>query len=247
MRPVSSATVMKSTGSTTWPSAPDPAHERLETADLGRFQIHDRLEVHRQLVAFDAAAELGFEREPLQRRGVHDRVEQLIPAAAGGLGAIHRDVGVAQDVVDHGVLPLAHDDADAGGGVELAPLHRKRCDHRRLQPVGDRADLLGDGDVVDQHGELVAAEPRQHVARAHLRLQPLGERDQELVAGEVAQAVVDQLEAVEVDEQDGVARFRRAGGLSNRPLQQLAEHRAVGQTGQRVVPCGARQRFLCPA
>ena len=89
-------------------------------------------------------------------------------------------------------------------------------------------------DVVAQHHELVAAEAGDGVARPHERAQALGRLDEQLVADLVAQAVVDDLEAVEVEEQ------HRAGQLApfdagQRPRQAIEEELAVGQSGHRVV------------
>jgi hypothetical protein len=50
-----------------------------------------------------------------------------------------------------------------------------------------------------QDRELVAAEPRHHVAAAHPGAEPPGDFLQELVAGMVAERVVDHLELVDVE------------------------------------------------
>ena len=60
-------------------------------------------------------------------------------------------------------------------------------------------------DTLQQDGELVAAEPGQRVAGPESGADALGDRHQELVAGVVAEAVVDDLEPVDVGEQHGVA------------------------------------------
>ena len=82
--------------------------------------------------------------------------------------------------------------------------------------------------------ELVAAEAGGRVARADARLEALGDLDQHLVAGGVAEAVVDHLEVVEVHEDDGddavlAARARQ------RVADALAEQRAVGEPRDGVV------------
>ena len=60
--------------------------------------------------------------------------------------------------------------------------------------------------------------------------------DQELVAGAVAQRVVDQLEAVEVEEHHREAALRVGAGSARSPAPgMLVEARAVGQAGQAVV------------
>ena len=96
----------------------------------------------------------------------------------------------------------------------------------------EHADVVGD--VLDEDGELVAAQPRGRVGGPQAALQPLADRHEQLVAGGVAQAVVHRLEVVEVDEQHRHRRTlaRRSGqGV----LDPVAEQRLVGQVGQRVV------------
>ncbi len=114
---------------------------------------------------------------------------------------------------------------------------------RFLQSLGDGADVLCRLDVLCEHAELVAAETGEHVARAKLGVQPPGDRLQESIAGHVAVRVVDGLEAIEVDEQDGVAGRRSAARLRNRTLDELAEQRSIRQIGQRIVLCRLRERI----
>ena len=83
---------------------------------------------------------------------------------------------------------------------------------------------------LDQHDELVAAEPRHRVAVAQALAQPLRHLPAAAVAGVVAQRVVDDLEAVEVDEQHR-ERARVALRLRERLVQALVEGAAVGQAG----------------
>ena len=67
---------------------------------------------------------------------------------------------------------------------------------------GDAAgnDLGGLGHVtgLEQHGELVAPEAGHGVTGPGRASQPLGDGDEQLVAGGVAEAVVDHLEVVDV-------------------------------------------------
>ena len=67
--------------------------------------------------------------------------------------------------------------------------------------LGDRDRVLLVGDVLAQDRELVAAEAGDGLVPAQRVAQALGDRDDQLVAGRVAEAVVDDLEAVEVEEQ----------------------------------------------
>ena len=99
---------------------------------------------------------------------------------------------------------------------------------------------IGGADVAQHDDELVAAEAAQHVAVAHDGAQPLAHAAQQLVADTVAEAVVDHLEVVEVDEHHG----HRAGlaGLQE-PGELIEEAEAVRQAGQLVV----RRRPLAAA
>ncbi len=74
-------------------------------------------------------------------------------------------------------------------------------------------------DVVDQADELVSADPGDGVCLAHAGFQPATDGDQELIPHLVAQAIVDMLEAVDVEEQDAEPRFRP----SFRPRDGLAQ------------------------
>ena len=73
-----------------------------------------------------------------------------------------------------------------------------------------------------------------HLAAARRAAQATGDRGEELVAGGVAEAVVDELEVVEVDEEDGERRYARRLAADGR-LEALLEADSVGEAGQRVV------------
>ncbi len=136
-----------------------PAHERLERQRRAALQRHLRLVVDDQLAALDPAAELRRQREPVDAvlvilLGV--RVE----GGVGVLGAVHRDVGVADQLGRGAAVLREAGDADAGADVQ-----RHRVDLERIVERGEQ--LLGHGlrpvlTAVDQHRELVAADPRQH-------------------------------------------------------------------------------------
>ena len=99
---------------------------------------------------------------------------------------------------------------------------------------------LGDGDgfaerrIRREHRELVAAEAREQIGPAQAIAQPLGRLHEQQVAVMMAETVVDDLEAVQVDEHHRHLPAVLAIGapLRLQPMQQVA---AVGQPGQRVV------------
>ena len=77
-----------------------------------------------------------------------------------------------------------------------------------------------------------------------LRLQPFAECDQQLVPDRVAEAVVDELEAVDVEEQHPAAIAGIALGAAQRELQVVEEERSVRESGERVVQGVVAQPLL---
>ena len=166
------------------------------------------------------------------RRGLAQaRVEERQAPAPALLGHVHRDVRVA-DQVGRGVRVAARQrDADASADVDLAARHRKRLGERGEDAPRD--DFGAAGVAVGQiGGELVAAEAREHVALAQRRLQPHGGLAQQRVARVMAVPVVDELEAIDVDEQH---RARGRATLRQLELQLTGELPPVDEPGERVV------------
>ena len=81
------------------------------------------------------------------------------------------------------------------------------CGHGGSEPLGDRP--LGSVGVLDQDGELVAAEPGHGVARRAQAQESLGDGDEQPVALRVAQAVVHVLEVVQVQKRTATGAPRR--------------------------------------
>jgi hypothetical protein len=92
-------------------------------------------------------------------------------------------------------------------------------------------DGLGVG---QDHGELVAADPGDDVGGAQRLAQPFADGLQHDIAGLMAEAVIDLLEAIDVDEQQG--RTAAFPGMALQRLRQPEfEGMAVGQPGDAVV------------
>ena len=83
-------------------------------------------------------------------------------------------------------------------------------------------------------GELVAAEPCHGVVGPDAVLQPARDALQELVPGRVPEGVVDRLEPVQVEQEDGEALRVPLPG-AQRVLDPLVEQRPVRQAGEAVV------------
>src|SRR5436305_14241567 len=127
-------------------------------------------------------------------------IEYLEATAAAVLRLVEGRVGVT----DQGfrlILPVADRYADAGADEVLAAAEDERLGERAGQALRQPGRVHLAGDVLEQHRKLIPTEPRHRVPRPQSTLKPRRDGGQQHVAGGVAEAVVDQLELVEVEEQ----------------------------------------------
>lgn len=155
-------------------------------------------------------------------------------AAPGPLRAAQRQMAIAQEII--GLLPTFRIDGNANADPD-AVLSRARCEWRfkRVRdPLGKRCDRLADFRAIDRDGKFFPAEPGHDRLTMDFALETLGNRAQHEVAGRVSEHVVDLLEAVEPEHEQGDAGrppLCRTDQIGEASLQ----HAPVGKPGQRVV------------
>ena len=180
-----------------------PAHEGLHAHDRAGFHRDLGLEVDPELLTLDRLPECVLGVETIERSLSGDVVEQHQAPAAGLLRAVHRGVGVTNQIL--GVL-LGIDrerDPDAGTGDHVAVREVEWKTERLEEPLSDRDGILLVAEVLAEHRELIAAEAGDRLLAAQRVLEALRDGEDELVARGMPQAVVDHLEAVEVEEKHG--------------------------------------------
>ena len=159
---------------------------------------------------------------------------------------IHRRVGELQQVLDPVGILWRQRDADTGRHHDLVALDRYRRLQGFEQALGYRARRRRFIDVIQDHGELVSAQSRdanarlavdifcQQVAFPHTAGQTTGDFAEKRVAGAVTKGVVDSLEVVQVQEQQG-----DFAALAPRNPQEhielLREKLSIRQLGETVV------------
>ena len=79
-------------------------------------------------------------------------------------------------------------------------LEQKRAAQLGIDFGGDIVDVGGIGDIGEDDGEFVAAQPGHRIGVAHAGLDALGSFLEQLIARPVTELVVDLLEVVQVDE-----------------------------------------------
>ena len=121
----------------------------------------------------------------------------------------------------------------------------ERVDELLEQLLGDLGHVHGAVHRGQQQRELVAAQARHRVALAQRPEQPLRDALEQAVAHAVAQRVVDDLEAVQVQEQHGQP-LARAVRVGHRHRETVVEQHPVGQAGERVLVGQAADTLLRP-
>jgi hypothetical protein len=164
----------------------------------------------------------------------HRRCVEMCAPAPFGLGTEHGGVGVAHEGLAVGAVLREHADADAAREVHFVPGHVEGSGQQSDHLVRHAHGLAAIDHVFEQAHEFIATEPRQAVAQPEVVGESLRDGLQQPVADIVSGAVVDLLEAVEVDEQQDQPALA-ARGLGNGAVELVTEGQTIGQAGQRVV------------
>ena len=157
-------------------------------------------------------------------------VETLDVRAAVALARVERRIGVVDDLVTVGARRGKGRDPDRDRERPAPAV--VAGEGRGEQVVGDDLGAVGRA-VRQQERELVPAGSIRPVAPAQVGAHDLGHRAKELVAGRVAAQVVDLLEVVHVDDDEGHRRPVVAG-LGDPRVELLLEGAVVAEAGQRV-------------
>ncbi len=106
--------------------------------------------------------------------------------------------------------------------------------HRAADAVGDDDGVVAPIELVAQDHELVTAEPGDGVTGPDRCSEPLRDRDEEVVTGGMAEAVVDHLEVVDIQEQHR-DRTGLAAGALERVVDAVEEQCPIGESREGVV------------
>src|ERR1700722_13748873 len=153
MRPVSSATAMKTPGGVrprrlwrqravrcvgavllgtrhenAWrrETAPAvaPAGERFHADNLASGELDDRLIMGLELIASDRFGKVDCERQPFAIFAIHFFIEQARHAAPAAFGAIERYVAATDDFIGVSLIARRHGDADAAADHDRASVEQ---------------------------------------------------------------------------------------------------------------------------
>ena len=210
-----------------------PTYQRLGLLNGAGLQIDDGLVVD---VEFPASQRLPqfVGHLPPGHRGVIELIGEISELTPVLLGGIHGLVGALHEFGDIGAVVREQANADAGRQVHDFIVDLERLGECVQDGLGGKVDPLAMVHVGHHDRELVATEPGHRIGLPDAADNPPRHIDQQAVAGQVTDGVVDLLEAVQVDEEQGqdVSRPPRALDVLFQPIP---EQLPVGQAGQIVV------------
>ncbi len=181
-----------------------PADQRLDPDDVSVGERDDRLVVAPELARVERALEVRLEVETLDDGDVHpgsNTSKRSRPSRLARYIAMSalRSTSAGVSPSSSYAMPMLAVTCTSVPSTSIGSRTSSRM--RSGDPGGvDRVVVL-----LEQDRELVAAEAGERVGRRVMASQPSGDGEQDGVAGLVAEAVVDRLEAVEVDVQHRVA------------------------------------------
>jgi len=179
----------------------------------------------------------------LSTRLLHRIVEDRRTGLAVDLRLVHGEVRLSQQVFGGRGAVRRRGEADAGADDGMVLPDRKGCRELAADPRRDGQDEPAVGHVGAYHDELVASQTGDHVLRAQAREDALAGQHEELVPDGVSQTVVDLLEAVQVDEQDGEALPHECA-RRERVVEVPDQGGPVGEPGQCVQQRLSAQHFV---
>ena len=219
-----------------------PADERLEPDDAIRFEVDERLVVEAEFASLDRPPQVVLHVDPVHRLGGHRWLEDHAADRWIPLRADHCDPGLAEHLAGCRATGSPDGDPECGADEPLATTHRERRTETGADPVGDAARVVGVEDRVEDDPELVPTEAGHSVPWTEAASEALADRDQQAIADGVTDALVDDLEPVEVKEDDG-DRVRVPGvGRCERVSDPVGQELAIGEPRRRVVQGASLRR-----
>jgi hypothetical protein len=176
-----------------------PPHQRFEPDDLPGEELHLRLVVQLQLAAFDRAAQLDGDLDPVLDLPIEILAVEAEAVAPVLLGTVEREIGLHHHGFGSGDLRRIAGNPDAGRDAHFVAVDRIRggddfSDRGRQRPC--RRQI---GDIGLQHREFVSAEARHQILLPHGVLDAIGDLAKQSVTGRMAEGIVDVLKMVEIE------------------------------------------------
>src|ERR1700732_4349363 len=183
-----------------------PSKQRFEARNRAVLEPDDRLEKNFDFAAVKRVPQVRYKTETIRAQCAHRGPEYLDAIAAHTLAMPHCDFGIRQHVFARPVqLRIVEREADRGGERNFLVADGHRSRDAAANQIGETAVLSGLKLRNDQDDELVARKPGQRVPWFQDAGQPPREGEQNGIGGGKPGSLVDLLEPVDVEADDGGA------------------------------------------
>ena len=210
-----------------------PAQQRLHPHHCGTLYPDLRLVMQLQPAVAERHAQALGQLHTLGHFLTHARLEKHGIATTPRLGAVHGHIGKPHQIIASlGIIGIQRD-ANAGPEIQRQPIMFER-DGQRSQNLIAPESRTGGVLPRQEHDEFIASKPRQNAFAAQLRFQASGDFSEQMVASSMPVTVVDSLEIIQIQLQQGHGII---ASLSNLELllQFLTKLPAVVKAGQSVL------------
>ena len=175
---------------------------------------------------------------------MHHRVEHFVLDGRAALDPAKREGRIAHGILRSFVPCRAQGNTNTCRGENLLVSDLERRREVLLDAVRHPECVTDVAEVIEQNTKFVPAHSSERVDRAETGLESLRHRDQQLIAHHVPEAVVDQVETIEVQDQHREQVVGMALGAAQRLLDQVEQQKPVWQAGERILQRSAEGLLL---
>jgi len=210
-----------------------PAQQGFAAGHLVVTKIDQRLVMDFEAAVRERLAQILLHGKPRLRACIHGRLEEAMGSAPIGLGGIHRQIGILDELIQIGAVLRSQRNAYAGIGRELVTEALIGLPNRVMNSRHKFHDI---GDISNSglnHRKLVATQTCDEISVSDAAPDAGSHGLQQLVADMMSERVVDALELVDVDIEQ--SELLAPAGILELAFDLVAEQHPVRQIGQRIV------------
>ncbi len=206
-----------------------PPEQRLDADYTLGAQVNDGLEKQAELVPIESDVQIGFQTDQAYGGTAHARCVCNAERILVPLGDRQSYIRLAQRVVRSLQARVDAGKSDVRGDPDAVLAQCERLLARVLKFVGDCVCGCSRGHLIHQHRQLVAPPAGQHALQPPKCLcEALCRLQHQFITGGVAQRIVDELEAVNVDENNRNALPASSSQLAQSTVKLIHEIAAIG-------------------
>src|SRR5471030_2516745 len=222
-----------------------PTYQRFHANDPAREQIDLRLIQQQELTVLNGSPQSILQHEFLLHLRVHLARVELIVISPHVLGGIHCGIRIHQQGIDVGPVFWVRRYPHAACHLKFLSADLEGLRDHVLNPLQGVRDAFHVVRRIEQNDhKFIASQARDRVDTSHTLHHPVRHRFKQFVTSAMAQAVIDELELVEIEKHD---RYPAAVAIAVKQglLDTLFQQYAVWQASQRIMKRHVPNAVFC--